>query len=471
MPGVDVNLISTPVPSSNPTSTGKWFTVQLTERGSTTAPMVITSMSLFKAVCGSRVSYSVMWDAAETFFQEGGSELIMGRVVGATPVAAKLELEDSESHISLVVAASSVGEWGNNLEVEVKKGETGENYILLVKESGTEVEKSPEFKTQTEAVTWSEKSPYVTVTAGAGTKNPKELSTKPLSGGTYDPTHITTASYEAALLRFSYEMGCGQVSAPGITAEGIQKAIMKHVELNNRVAILDLPNTSTVATLIADASPLRTAIGARRSACFAPWAIIPGLAAGANRVVPYSAVQAGIIARNDSATAIPQVNEPSAGENGQPRYAIGITAEWNRTQREELNEHSVNAARVMPSGQIETYGYRTLVKPETEPAWEEFSAARLFMYVITEGEAIMEGFVFKDIDPKGQLFNRVNGRLTAFLTSLGNQLFNNPGEAVNTGPGVNTPKTIAEKLVIADIAVQPSPTSEIAVLNVSAQGV
>jgi len=469
MPGVNVNITSVPVPTSNPTSTGKWFCTQLLERGSTTKPIVCTSMAEFKAQCGARVSYSVMWDSAETFFQEGGSELIMARVVGATPVAAKYELKDSEAHVSLIVTANSVGEWGNNLSVAVTVTESG--YILTIEENDVEVEKSPELTTQLGAVAWAENSAYVTIAVGAGTKTPSEVTAKALSGGTYDSSHITTASYEHALANFSYEMGCGQVSAPGITTTGVGEAILKHVEVNNRVAMLDLTNTSTAATLISAVSSLRSAVGARRGSAWAPWAIIPGLAGGANRVVPYSAVQAGIIARNDGATTQPQVNEPSAAENGQPRYAIGLTAEWNRATREELNEHSVNVARVMPSGVIQTYGYRTLVKPESEPAWEEFSAARLFMYVVNQCEAIMSEFLFKDIDPKKQLFNRLNGRLTAFMTSLGNQLYNNPGEAVNTGPAVNTPTTIAKKEVCADVAVLPSPTSEIAVLNVSAQGV
>ena len=86
------------------------------------------------------------------------------------------------------------------------------------------------------------------------------------------------------------------MSAPGITTEAVLKAVEAHAETHNRTAYLDLPDTAASATLISEAAPLRTATGARRSAAYAPWAYIPGIAAGAPRKVPYSAVQAGITA-------------------------------------------------------------------------------------------------------------------------------------------------------------------------------
>ena len=463
MPGVNVKLISAPAARFNPSATGKWFCVALLERGSTTVPILVTSMTELKELCGGRVPYSSMWDAAETFFEEGGSELILARVVGKTPVAAKLELEDSTKAIALKVTAKNVGEWGNKLEVAVKKG-TGEGYFLIISESGVVVEESPELASQAAAVTWAEASAYVNIAVGAGSKSPAEAAAKALSGGTYDGTEVEEVDWEEALNRLSGDLGPGQVSAPGITTESVGKLLLAHAEAKNRTALLDLTNSGVAATLISAAAHFRSVTGARRGAAYAPWAIIPGLAAEAPRTVPYSAVQAGILARNDQSGTPPPVGVPSAGENGRPRFATGLSHEWKRQEREELNNGSVNVARTTPSGYIETYGNRALVKPEVEPAWEEVSWARLYMFIWAEGEAILEKGTFKPIDPKEKLATTIEGLLAGFLGSLGGVLNK---FTVNAGPSVNTTATKTKKEIRAQIEVEPSEIAETATLDIA----
>jgi phage tail sheath protein FI len=462
MPGVNVDIESAPTATFDPTATGKWFCAGLFEKGSTTKPTLVTSMSEFEELLGGRVPYSNMYDVAETFFEEGGSELFLARTVGKTPVAASLVLKHT-AEASLKVEANSVGEWGNELAVAVVIV-TGEEYKLQVYLNKVLVEESPTLATQVAAVTWSEGSPYVTITKEAGTTNPTVLAEKALSGGTYDSTEVETVDWENAFALFHGELGCGQCSAPGITAEAVLKVVDAHAETHNRTALLDLPNTGTKGTLISEAAPLKKATGARRSAPYVPWATIPGLANGTARTVPYSAVQAGILARNDASATPPPVGEPSAGANGRPRFATGLTHEWTKQEREELNNAGINVARVTPSGVIETYGNRTLANVETEPAWQEVSSARLVMFIDSEGTNLLEEEVFKNIDPSNLLYSKVEGVLTAFLKSLGGQLYS---YSVSTGPSVNTEATRKAKEVRADVEIKPSEIAETITLNLS----
>jgi hypothetical protein len=464
MPGVNVKLINAAAAKTNPTSTGKWFCVQQSERGSTTAPTLLTSMTDFLKYLGKRVIYSVMWDAAEAFFEEGGSEIIFARVVGPAAVIAKVELATK----SLIVAAKNAGEWGNALKVQVVAGEGESTYRLKIFEGTTQVEETKDLKTQVDAVAWSATSSYVTITVGIGEAAPEVKAAVSLTGGTDDRAKIVPASYEAAFATLPPELGCGDASVPGVTSSGAQEALEKHTELTNRSGIVDLTDSSTAATLISAASPLRSATGARRCAAYAPWALIPGLAQEAPRKVPYSAIQAGILARNDASSNPPLVAHPAAGERGKPRYAIGLSQEgWTRTVREELNASSVNAVRVMPDGTIQTYGNRSLVKPELEPAWEEFSSSRLFMYVWSRGEEILESAEFKNIDTHNILFGNIEGKLVGMLMELGDEIANNPATSVNCGPSVNTKTTIAAKEVRAAVEVKPSEVVETATLNIS----
>ena len=471
MPGVNLKIAEAPATPAEPTDTGKLFVLAQTERGSTSEHIPCHSMAEVLARTGGKISQSNFRDAIEAFFQEGGSTVLLARVVGATPVAASVELETAGHAKSIKVAAANVGEWGNNLKVQVKAGEAEGSYRLLISENGQPVSESPDLLSQVAAVTWSEGNAFVTVTVLGGSGIPAVIEATALTGGTQDFAHVTTPNWEAALALFPRDLGCGQFSILGNTTEAVQKAVLKHCEEKNRRFLPDFVNTTNSATILTAAASLRTIPGARCGAGYAPWAVIPGLAPGTTRIVPYSAIQAGILARNDASEKVPPINEPSAGENGKPRYAIGLTAEWPRATRELLNEGSVNVARVMPGGEIETYGNRTLVKPESEPAWEEFTASRLYMYVISQGEAIMETFEFKQIDRFGIVFSRCGGKLRAFLETLGTMLYNNPAEAVNTGPGVNTAQTIKEKKIIAAVTIQPAGISETAEFNLTAQGV
>jgi phage tail sheath protein FI len=466
MPGVNVKIQSASTASFNVAATGKWFCGQLLERGSTTKPIFCTSMSEFEELCGGRVPYSDMYDSAEGFFEEGGTELFIARVAGETPVAASLKLKDSAAGESLVAAADSVGEWGDSLEVEVVKVGGGEEYKIVVYETGNLVAilESPTFTTQVAAVTWAEGSPLIDITVGASKKNPTTTAKTPLAGGTYDSAHVETKDWTEAFARLDSELGAGQESAPGITSEPILKALEAHAESVNRTAYIDLVDTAAPATLIAAGAALKGTTGARRTAPYTPWATIPGIATGAPRKCPYSAIQAGITARNDATATPSPCGEAVAGTNGRPRYAIGLTQAFTKQQREELNNNDINVVRTLPTGQIETYGNRTLASMTTDPAWEEVSSARLYMQIIAGGEDRMAFAVFKNIDPNNILLSKIEGSLSGYLKSLGGVL---ETYSVSTGPAVNTKATKKAKEVVANVEVSPSAIAETATLVIS----
>src|SRR4051794_40819534 len=103
-PGVVISQRSTPPTRSAPTDTGVSFVVGLTDAGSLT-PTLVRSLSDFERLFGPRVSYSVLYDAMDVFFREGGNRAYISRVVGPNPVIASHNLLDSGAAISLVAKA------------------------------------------------------------------------------------------------------------------------------------------------------------------------------------------------------------------------------------------------------------------------------------------------------------------------------------------------------------------------------
>jgi uncharacterized protein len=480
MPGVDLILESESAPASSPTDTGKLFAVGALERGSVTEPTIVHSPQEFRRRAGAAVPGSFLAVSVEEFFKEGGETVILGRALGSAASTAFLNLSGSAAGASLIVHAASPGAYGDKLEASVTAAEGG-GFNILIEEDGVLVEEYSKLATRADAVSASEQrvaskaNPVVVITAGAEVDNPVPAGAAELAGGSDGPT-LKDADFVNALTLFDEDLGMGQVAAPGITSQVVQEALLAHGERFNRTPYVDFPVQQPGETLAAYKGVLTSArnalkglVGARRAAGFSSWVRIPGQAPNTTVLCPYSAVQAGINARNDATATPPPVNKASAGDEGETQNVASLVSVFKRAERDELNEAGITPIRLMPDGVIETYGVPTFADPETDPAWEQITASRLFMLVSGEGTVLMEKAVLKEIDPHNLLFGKVKADLQHFLEELGNQIFNNPAEAVDVGPTVNTPETIKKREVVADVKVKPTKAAETVVLRLSAQ--
>src|SRR5262252_4509885 len=100
-PGVAVSILVLPSPISIPLDTGTWFALGLTDRGPANNPALIQSLDQFNTVFGARQSYSVLYDAVETFFREGGARAYISRVVGPAATSGTKALNDAGAAVSL----------------------------------------------------------------------------------------------------------------------------------------------------------------------------------------------------------------------------------------------------------------------------------------------------------------------------------------------------------------------------------
>jgi len=474
-PGTAVTIGESSPPRSAPTNTGIWFVTGLTDRGPADAAGTVRNIAEFEKKYGIRQSYSVLYDALDVFFREGGSEAKIARVVGPAPVKALRTLVDRAGAPlnTLRVDAESAGAWGNNLTVEVINGVTANTFILIIRESGVEVERSPELASPAAAVDWSVVSVNVNVVnlasaTVAPNNNPAVVAASAFTTGNDDRVNAVDAQWLAALNLFGRSLGPGQVSMPGRTTTTAHTDLLAHAQSRNRVALLDATDTVSDATLSAAAVAIRAAtIHERHGGFFAPWTKAPGILGGSARDIPPSALSAGLMSRSDAANS---PNVPAAGDNGQARYVTTAKAAFTDTQREALNMAGVNISREMYGG-LRLYGFRTLVDPVLVPSWRSLASARLFMKIISEGEAIAEGFVFDEIDGRGRKIAEYESMLTGMLLgfyNVGSLYGETPEEAfrVETGSMVNTPVTIADGQLKAVISVKASPFAEMVVLEI-----
>lgn len=460
-PGVNFEIRDTPPTRIAPTDTGVWFISGLTEKGDSDEAHLVTSLSDAESKLGARVSYGSVYDALDVFFREGGSRAYVSRVVGPAAIKAFVNLNDSVPAVTLKVQANAPGDWGNALNVQVVAGGVGGTFVLVISHDVLgELERSPDLVDKAAAFAWAVNSDWIELVDGVGTGDPVVVAATGLATGTDDRASITDTQWTNSLLRFTRDLGPGQVSFPGRTTVNAHLALQAHALANNRIAILDAPNVAVKATLLTSLDGVRG--NGKWSGMFWPWDTVPGVVDATDRVIAPSARVAGNIARVDASGS---PNTPAAGENGQARYANGLSqVAFSDADREELNLEGLNVS-IVKYGGVRTYGWRTTVDQLVEPNWVNLGNSRLVMEIAARADGIGEGFLFDEIDGQGILTGAFGAALTAMLMeywTVGSLYGVSPTEAfiVDVGPDVNTPVTIGNLELRAVIAIRPSPFAE-----------
>lgn len=456
-PGVEVSLLNIPGSSGSVLDTGTFFVAGLTERGPTNQAFPVNGLSELVEKSGNRVSYSPLYDTLELFFREGGGRAYIARVVGPGATSGSLNLMDGSAAVSLVATANGPGAWSNQYKVAVAAGSVGGTYRIQVYDTtNVLLEDSGDLVDQGSAVAWSAYSDFIRITLGASALNPAVAAATVLPAGNDDRAAVTDTQWQAALDRITTDLGPGQVAAPGRTTTTGMNQLIAHAEARNRVALLDMPNTGTVATLLA------INVRSRFAAKFAPWVFVPGLSIGTTRTVPPCGLIAGLIARNDPTLG---TNRPSAGDAGISLFATDLSQpNWNDSDRQTLNAAGVNVIRRLAG--IRVYGWRSCADPVADINWLPFSNARLYTDISSELDDAAESYMFAEIDGVGG--SAVRGLHDTCVSVLKDhydrgELFGAaPEEAffVDTGPTVNTPDTIQNLELHAACYVRMAPFAE-----------
>lgn len=470
MPGTLIRERTQRVARTLPTDTGVWFLAGFAEKGRSDTVHRIRNMAEFSTYVGARTTYSLVYDMADAFFGEGGSEMRFSRVFGPAPVTASATFQDAGAATVFTAFASSEGDWGNLLNVAIEAGDAGGEFkIRITHDTDTSInELSPSFVDAATAITAYSEHALIRLVAGASALDPVVVAAKSLASGTDDRANATDATWLAALTRMSKDLGPGQVSYAGRTTSVAQGQLMDHAANNTRVALLDFADTTSKATLIAAVASIRAHTNARFGAAFAPWVEIPALiTGGSGRSIPPSAVVAGAIARNDSQGRSP--NEPSAGDLGIVSYMNKLRANFNDVDANDLNTVNVNLIRDK-YGQFKIYGYRTGAIKESNPLHWQFGNQRLYMAISALANNILERFVLRQIDGRKLVFKELEGQLAGMLGGFferGSLFGQTPDEAffVDTDT-VNTTQTITNGEIHASIELTMSPMGETVILDI-----
>lgn len=473
-PGINTAIQTQTPPATPPVNTGTWFVVGVTAQGPL-APTPIQSFQQYQQTFGPRTTASaLMSDAVETFFAKGGALLVVGRTVGPAAINATIVIPTT----SLVVTAIGPGAYANGYKVVVAGA--GPFTIQIQDSLSNVLETSNSLTSTADAVAYGQTSSYVTVTASSATL--PTPGTYVLATGTDDATNIVTGSYQISLNGFTYQMGAGQVSAPGVTTAAVLTAVANHAMAFNRVALGDLADTanassSSATSTLTTAAGTITALGlpARSIALCAPWVDIAPVTGGTgNRPVAPSAIFAAAYAVVDT---LGNPNLAAAGVNGIISGILDVRQTFVDADRQTLNLAGVNVIRAMGfngSNGFRIYGFVTAVNRLTDPLYYQLPNVRLDMYIRAHAEAIAEDYFASQIDGQGLDAARYGNDLTVMLAALysipgGGALFGPTADdafAVDTSADVNTLASEGAGNLVATIAYRRSPGAEQVNLNI-----
>jgi len=463
-PGIDILTVDTAPPFVTNTDTGQAFAAASTSRGPTT-PQLLQSLADFTRLYGPRVTTSMAYDWVDAAFHSGLGKLWFSRLVGPGATAASKVILNVGTMFT--VTANGVGTWANAVNVSIVS-DGGGLFHMLVAFTDTDgtvyTEQSPSTSDPAQVASWGDSAQFVRV--AVGTAAMIAVAAAPLATGTDDTANENDTALGVALARFTVAMGPGQVAAPGRTTITAIQAIADHAAANFRVALADAPDTATASTITALAVTVRALTNARYVQLLAPWIYVPGLIGGTTRRVPYSALQAGLIAQSDQANPVSfAVAGPARGRSA---YPLDVTQSYIDTDRALLSAAGVTIGRNR-NGAVTTFDYVSAANPLTLPQWVNFGSARLVMYAQANGRKIAEAFMFQPIDGKSILINTFAEALNAMLKPLqdAGAIYGsdaNPGYRVDTSG--NTITTIANNELHATMLLRTSPFAQWIAVNI-----
>lgn len=458
-PGVDTLTVDTAPPFVTNTDTGQAFVAASTSRGPVGAQL-LQSLADYSRIYGPRITTSMGYDWIDTAFKSGAGKIWMSRMVGpAATSAAKTLLNTAVAMLN--VTAIGPGTWGNGIQVTVVS-DGGGLFHLLVGFTDTDgtvySEQSPSTNDPSVIASWSFSSQWVRVTVGTAALAAASITN--LTGGTDDLANENDTALAVALALFHLDLGPGQVSAPGRTAVTSIQPLADHAAAMNRVVLADAPDTASAATIEALAVTVRALANARYVQLLAPWVVVPGIVGGTTRRVPYSAVQAALVAQADETN--PASFAVAGPVRGRASYPLDVTQTYIASDRAALSTNGVTVGRNL-AGAVETFDYVSAANPSTLPQWVNFGTARLVMWAKANGRAIADSFQFAPLDGNGQTIAAFAAQLAGMLKPMqdagaiyGNAA--NPGYRVDTS--ANTPTTIANNELHATMLVRCSPFAQ-----------
>lgn len=370
------------------------------------------------------------------FFQNGGKELYVKRVLASDAVAATVDIVTSGDAVVATVTCKNRGADGNNLRVVVSAGSVSGTYTLTLYKEGDN--STPSDVTDDvlleryENVVFDDGtssdfaetvinlvSPNIEISnSAAGTP---VLAVYPLTTGS-DGATVATADYTSDVFdEFTSLDRPLVVFLPGINeavddGAAVYEIATAWANVNNGFVVIETPKSNTVAQAISYAGDLTDVSCA---AVYFPHTYISdplGRGAGALRKVGPSGAIAGLYLSTDTSRG---VFKAPAGIGTGLAGIVSLERSFSSSELDDMNSSTspVNPIRVIPGAGISVMGARTLLQDGT--ANKYVNMRRSLIYIKKNLQNLTQFAIFENNDER--LWSQIRTLITVFLNEYRNQ--------------------------------------------------
>lgn len=447
--------------------------VGITSKGRVGEAVLVTNWSQFINEFGGFINNSYLAYSVRGFFENGGSRAYIVRAVHynvdedtgtytkTSDIATTQLLADTEPVLN--VNAKSDGVWGNDIKVEVLKGEAVDKFTLNVYYKGALVESYKEVDMETIEIE-TKTSSYIEVIV-KGDKVPDETPKTALVGGKDGIENMTDEDYKYSLTAFD-AVQVNLLAIPGVTSIGVQKGLLDYATARGDVfAVTEAPmglGVKEARDYVVKEANLSTEFGA----IYYPFIRISdpiGLGKNPTKLIPPSGHIIGAIARTDNSAGVWRA---PAGTDVKLLGTIGLEYNMSDAEQDILNPENINAIRAFDGEGICIWGTRTLSGGE----YKYIPVRRLVIFIEQSLKANMLWTVFKPNDEK--LWGMIKSAVEGFLSTIWAQGGLKGASAsdaffVKCDAELNTPDVVDQGRTYVDIGIAPQKPAEFIVFRIS----
>lgn len=401
--------------------------VGLTEKGPVSGetiddkPVLCTSWSGFLDVFGKQYNDYLTPEAAFQFFNNGGQRLWVSRVIGASPVRAFLNLNDTGTPTAVIkIEARSLGAYGNDITITVAAGTVSGKKVTIVDENGlAQVLDNVANDVDDFAAEINESAVAVKATVLAqGNNTLANVAATNLATGS-DGTAPTLASeFEGTSANRKGLFGLDTVDeslivmAPEVTGlSGSELALFANAANAYCEArmdcffLVDSKNDLTVTTAQTFFDALTASTYGSK---YWPWVVAAG--GNGNVELPPSPFVAAKMSKIDKEIG---VHQPAAGTDFPLQGVVSFKYDVLDSEQDVLNPKGINVLRFFQGYGPVIWGARTM---GTDPDFRYNSVRRLFILVEKTLKDGTKPFVFKPNTP--DLRDNVQATVRDFLIKV-----------------------------------------------------
>lgn len=462
MPGISITTASRgDAATALPGASGTLFIVGMADRGPTNEAVLVRGLADFVSTFGERTSYSHLYDSIRCYFEEGGVQAYVVRIVGNSAIAGTVVINDRavDPVPTLNATATSAGTWSERISVVVAEGSVAGTARVTVLDGDEVAETFNNIDSLETLFKRFAGSSYVKFTnAGSATVAPGNLpatGTYHLTAGTDDRGTVIPDNHIKALDYFVDGLGDGAVCIPGLGSL-VHEGLVNHAKENRRIAILSSDLDVSRAELIAEAS----ALNSDAAGLFAPWVTVSD-GAGGTRPIPPEGFVAGVRARAHTNFG---PHRAPAGEAGLSNSVAGLYVEYTKDEANALDEAKISVVRRV-NNSTRLYGWRSLSNDIINFGY--LHHRDVLNRIVVEAEQQLEQYVFAPIDSSGHTLSAINAELVGILEPMraagalyerivANDIVD-PGYFVETGDSINSTASLANNLIRARVSIRVAP--------------